>query len=55
MRIAILALQGAFIEHSKMLAQLGVESFEVRKPPIGNNPKTRLSSLAEKAPQCSNC
>lgn len=31
MRIAVLALQGAFIEHERMLAQLGVESFEVRE------------------------
>ncbi len=26
----ILALQGAFVEHEKMLAQLGVESTELR-------------------------
>lgn len=31
MRIAVMALQGAFIEHEKMLAQLGVKSFEVRE------------------------
>lgn len=31
MRIAVMALQGAFIEHEKMLARLGVESFEVRE------------------------
>lgn len=31
MRVAILALQGAFIEHEKMLARLGVETFEVRQ------------------------
>lgn len=31
MRIAILALQGAFSEHEQMLARLGVESFEVRQ------------------------
>lgn len=31
MRIAVLALQGAFIEHEQMLARLGVESFEVRQ------------------------
>lgn len=31
MRIAVLALQGAFIEHRQMLARLGVESFEVRQ------------------------
>ena len=31
MRIAILALQGAFIEHEQMLQQLGVETFEIRQ------------------------
>ncbi|MCF0190746.1 MAG: pyridoxal 5'-phosphate synthase glutaminase subunit PdxT [Marinilabiliaceae bacterium] len=29
-RVAVLALQGAFIEHELMLQKLGVESFEVR-------------------------
>ena len=32
MRIGILALQGAFIEHEQMLRQLGVEPAEVRLP-----------------------
>lgn len=31
MRIAVLALQGAFIEHEKMLSKIGVESFEIRQ------------------------
>lgn len=31
MRIAVLALQGAFIEHEKMLSKLGCESFEIRQ------------------------
>ena len=31
MRIGVLALQGAFIEHEKMLSGLGTESFEVRQ------------------------
>lgn len=31
MRIAVLALQGAFIEHEKMLSKLGVDSFEIRQ------------------------
>ncbi|MGN1340990.1 MAG: pyridoxal 5'-phosphate synthase glutaminase subunit PdxT [Oscillospiraceae bacterium] len=31
MRIGVLALQGAFIEHEKMLAKLGAESFEIRQ------------------------
>ncbi|MCB8922489.1 MAG: pyridoxal 5'-phosphate synthase glutaminase subunit PdxT [Ardenticatenaceae bacterium] len=32
MRIGVLALQGAFIEHIKMLRALGVEAVEVRLP-----------------------
>ncbi len=32
MKIGVLALQGAFIEHSKMLARLGVKAVEVRLP-----------------------
>lgn len=31
MRIAILALQGAFIEHKQMIERLGVFSFEIRQ------------------------
>ncbi len=31
MKVAVLALQGAFIEHEKMLNELGVESFELRQ------------------------
>ena len=31
MRIGVLALQGAFVEHRQMLRQLGVETFEVRQ------------------------
>ncbi len=31
MKIAVLALQGAFIEHEKMLDSLGVSSFEIRQ------------------------
>ena len=30
-RIAVLALQGAFIEHEKMLSKLGVSTFEIRQ------------------------
>lgn len=33
MKIGVLALQGAFIEHEKMLKSLGVEAVEVRLPP----------------------
>jgi len=32
MKIGVLALQGAFIEHEKMLQRLGVEAIEVRLP-----------------------
>lgn len=32
MKIGILALQGAFVEHRKMLQKLSVESFEIRQP-----------------------
>jgi 5'-phosphate synthase pdxT subunit len=32
MKIGVLALQGAFIEHIKMLRELGVEALEVRLP-----------------------
>jgi 5'-phosphate synthase pdxT subunit len=32
MRIGVLALQGAFIEHEKILARLGVQPVEVRLP-----------------------
>ncbi len=31
MRIAVLALQGAFVEHERMLARLGIDSFEIRQ------------------------
>lgn len=31
MTIGVLALQGAFIEHQKMLKKLGVDSFQIRK------------------------
>lgn len=31
MRIAVLALQGAFIEHENMLKRLGVDCFEIRQ------------------------
>ena len=31
MKIAVLAVQGAFIEHEKMLASLGAECFEIRQ------------------------
>lgn len=42
MRIAVLALQGAFIEHENMLRRLGVESFEVRQLSDWQQPKDGL-------------
>ena len=42
MRIAILALQGAFAEHQQMLRLLGVESFLVRNIADWNQPKDGL-------------
>lgn len=42
MRIAVLALQGAFAEHRQMLARLGAESFEVRKLADWQQPKDGL-------------
>lgn len=31
MRIGVLALQGAFIEHEKILSDIGAEAFEIRQ------------------------
>ena len=42
MRIAVLALQGAFIEHEQMLSRLGVEVFEVRQLAAWLQPKDGL-------------
>ena len=42
MRIAVLALQGAFAEHRQMLRRLGVDSFEVRQSADWNQPKDGL-------------
>ena len=42
MRVAILALQGAFIEHAKMMERLGVETFEVRQLCDWQQPKDGL-------------
>jgi 5'-phosphate synthase pdxT subunit len=41
-RIAVLALQGAFLEHRQMLDQLGVESFEIRQKSDWDLPKDGL-------------
>ena len=42
MRIAILALQGAFAEHEQMLHRLGAETFEIRQLADWNQPKDGL-------------
>jgi 5'-phosphate synthase pdxT subunit len=42
MRIAILALQGAFLEHEQMLDRLGAEWFEVRQRADWDQPKDGL-------------
>lgn len=42
MRIAVLALQGAFAEHEQMLHRLGVETFEVRQLADWNQSKDGL-------------
>ena len=42
MRIAILALQGAFAEHQQMLQQLGCETFLIRCLEDWNKPKDGL-------------
>lgn len=42
MRIAVLALQGAFAEHEQMLQRLDVETFEVRQFNDWNQPKDGL-------------
>lgn len=42
MNIAVLALQGAFLEHEQMLARLGVDTFEVRQLADWTKPKDAL-------------
>ena len=42
MRIAVLALQGAFIEHEQVLQRLGVEAFEIRQLRDWQQPKDGL-------------
>ena len=42
MKIAVLALQGAFAEHEQMLHRLGVETFEIRQLTDWNQPKDGL-------------
>ncbi|WP_027449114.1 pyridoxal 5'-phosphate synthase glutaminase subunit PdxT [Xylanibacter brevis] len=42
MRIAVLALQGAFAEHEQMLHRLGVETFQVRQLADWQQPKDGL-------------
>ncbi|MBQ9649950.1 MAG: pyridoxal 5'-phosphate synthase glutaminase subunit PdxT [Prevotella sp.] len=42
MRIAVLALQGAFIEHEQRLRELGAECFEIRQLSDWHQPKDGL-------------
>lgn len=42
MKVAVLALQGAFIEHEQVLQELGVETFEVRQLQDWQQPKDAL-------------
>lgn len=42
MRIAVMALQGAFIEHERRLEALGAETFEVRQQADWSQPKDGL-------------
>ena len=42
MRIAVLALQGAFAEHEQMLQRLGVETFQIRQLKDWQQPKDGL-------------
>lgn len=42
MKIGVLALQGAFAEHEKMLAELGAETFEIRQRKDLENPMDGL-------------
>lgn len=42
MRIAILALQGAFAEHARMMQKIGAETFEVRQAADWEQPKDGL-------------
>ena len=45
MKIGILALQGAFVEHEKVLAKLGVESVELRNLEDFQQHRGELSGL----------
>jgi 5'-phosphate synthase pdxT subunit len=45
MKIAVLALQGAFIEHEQMLQRLGVDTVEIRQLKDWNDAKGTISAL----------
>ena len=49
-QVGVLALQGAFIEHEKMLEQLGVSCIELRNKEDLEKPYDGIISLAVKAP-----
>lgn len=53
-RIGILALQGAFIEHERMLREMGAECIEIRNKKQLAEPISGSSSPAEKAPSREN-
>lgn len=55
MKIAVLALQGAFLEHEQMLRRLGADTFEIRKAEDWEKPKDGLIIPAGKAPPRQSC
>ena len=50
MKIAVLALQGAFLEHEDILHKLGADCIELRKKADLKEPLTDLSCPAAKVP-----
>lgn len=53
LRIGVLAVQGAFIEHEQILAKLGVETVEIRQK--SDLAPRAVSSCAEQSPAESGC
>lgn len=53
MKIGVLAVQGAFIEHEQILAKLGVETVEIRQK--SDLAPRAVSSCAEQSPAESGC
>lgn len=54
MQIGILALQGAFIEHYKMLKALNVEAFEIRQRKDLDKPMDGLILPGDESKEASN-